>query len=56
VNAIHFPTLVLARQANMLEFPFTISDMRVECLCVNKSLHSICSSYKAISSLSENVD
>jgi len=38
--------------ANMLELPFTISDVCVdEFLYVNKSLNSICPSYKVIASL-----
>jgi len=41
--------LVLARQVNMLELPFPTTDVCVdECLYMNKSLHSIYSSCKAI--------
>jgi len=45
-------TEVLIRLTNMLELPFTTTDVWVdECLNVNKSLNSICSPYKVIVSL-----
>jgi len=44
--------IVVTRQANILELPFTTTDVCIDdCFYVNKSLNSVCSSYKPIISL-----